>query len=508
MNCKILNRVSLRGDHDGIFRAHPLICLFVFLLYLGLITISWDRASGRYFGNTFRLTQVFFLLCFVIWIVSKVANKQFSLRNSGLVEFPLLLFILWSIGTDVTSYNLKRSISYSIWMVYSYMMVLMVVDYVGESKERLRQTLRVYFLSFVIVSVIGLIMLVLEVAGFDVATNPGTGRAVERAHPRLYGLNYEPSYFATYSIIYLVVVIYLKAWGKQVCSDLRCKRWHFYIVLIAFVAAASRGGFVIFIPFLFFMLVVELYHAGRNRRWFVSKWAFKIVTFMMIFVLFGAYVYLGKGQFVEDADVYLFTGMGVGKRHGVQSAHSLGGRGVETAMTIHTGIYNPIMGVGMGGYGRYVVENLQNYPLKELWLAMNVGDAIAEMHKTFEIDKKDPEPMCVSAEVFATTGIPGLILWLIVNFLIPFRMYRLAMKQGVDKKMCVLLKAMALGHIWLFLIMHFNQNIMRPYYWLNIAMCCAIYLVARSSSRSLNEVVQKAAFGSHLSSNSIDNRIK
>lgn len=475
----MLDNIPANLGQRPIFKRQVLICVFMILLYLVFLTISWDRASVRMMGNTFRLTQLFLIFCFAIWITIKTSNKSFILRDSGLVEKWIILFALWCIGTDITSYNLKRSIFYSVWLIFNAAMIALVVDYVGTSRDRMRQIFRIYLYSFVLISIIAFATSVLEWLGvIGLGIDPETGREATRGQIRMFGLCYESSYFATYLLTYLTAISYLKFRGSNILKELKIKKWHYLAVLIAFIGSFSRGGYVIFLPIVIILMMQELFFAAKYRNWFVHAWLVKAGVVIIIFVSLAGFTLVSRTEFAKEMDQYFFTGMGVGIHK--DSAHSSGTRLVESVMTLQTGLMKPWMGVGMGGYGSFLLENIRQFPMREYWFVTAVNETLRRAGKWHFVEVRDPEAMCVTLEVFATTGVPGLILWLIINFIIPFRLIILSKKNALDDGMRELLRAMAYGHIALFAILHFNQNFMRPYYWLNIAMCCATYLVAKS----------------------------
>lgn len=469
-----LASISVPEEERVLFR-HPVIVLFVVCLYASFLTVSWDRCQLRFAESTFRASQMFMMVCFMIWFLQSVERRNFSMRVSGLVEYPLLLFTLWSLTTDVTSHDLKRSILYSFFLLFNLSMVFLVVNYVGESRRRLVQVMRVYFFGFVLSSLVGMAIMALMGAGlYNIRDENGT--IVEIAHPRLYAMNYEPSYFATYTITFLVLILFLRFWGKPALQAFGCKSWHFWTVVLAFILTVSRGGFVILIGFLTVMAAIELYEAFALRRGYFKKWVSWILLVFLAFSLLLGAVVATSGSLSKEMDIYLFAGLGVGKR--AKGVHSVGPRLITTAMTVETGLRKPFMGVGMGGFGKYFLENFGSYGLARMWLIMTMADLFA--NRDMGINLRKPEPMCVTPEVFATTGVPGLILWLWFNFLIPSRLYKLSRRPELGEDMRAMLRGLAWGHVALFVIMHLNQNIMRPYYWLHIAMCCATYLVARS----------------------------
>lgn len=472
--------IQLNSDFRPVFKKNIVTCIFIMSLYLVFLTISWDRVSVRFMSSTFRLMQLFLVLCLLMWIAIKVSNESFRFRKSGLIENWIFLFALWCIGTCITSYNIKRSIMYSIWMVFNVLTIALIVDYVGTSRTRMRQLFRIYFISFILISFIAVITSILECVGvLNLAVNPETGKRISRGVFRMFGLSYEPSYFATYLLTCLVVISYLQLRGSEMLEELKFKKWQFYVILGAFIGSFSRAGFAVFLPIVSFMVLYELLYARKYRRWMVSKWIFKAGLILVIFMSLAGFTLVSKSKSAKDLDQYFFAGMGFGAHS--KSAHSSGTRLIETAMTLQAGVFNPWMGVGMGGFGAYFVDNIKNFPLREFWLATALGNAFRQANKWHFIEIRDPEAMCVSAEVFATVGVPGLILWLIINIVMPFRLFRLSKNMALDRGMRTLLRAMAWGHIALFTILHFNQNYMRPYYWLNIAMCCSLYLVAKSS---------------------------
>jgi O-antigen ligase len=111
---------------------------------------------------------------------------------------------------------------------------------------------------------------------------------------------------------------------------------------------------------------------------------------------------------------------------------------------------NMVFGVGPGGVGAYINRNPDNF--KKLW---------------------STEPNNITAEILASVGIIGfgIFAWFIGGIF--KRLWDLYKNNSLIKRYRTICLAMFSGLAIEIIILHFNQNYLRPYLWLHIGISIA-----------------------------------
>jgi hypothetical protein len=110
-----------------------------------------------------------------------------------------------------------------------------------------------------------------------------------------------------------------------------------------------------------------------------------------------------------------------------------------------------------------------------------IADLQGEKVNSFEASKNF-EGMSVFAEALAASGIIGIIpfVWFLVTTILkPVRLARLA-----SPFYSVLLRALVRSLVFAWAILQFNQNMLRPYLWVHIAILVTVYTAALQSANA------------------------
>jgi O-antigen ligase len=145
------------------------------------------------------------------------------------------------------------------------------------------------------------------------------------------------------------------------------------------------------------------------------------------------------------------------------AAHSVIERENSLEQTYDVFLEHPFIGRSLGG------------------VSSAIADLQGERVESFE-ESKDFEGMNVFAEALAASGVFGIIpfvCFLVVSFHKPWQLARVA--PAFDS---VLLRALLRSLFFAWIVLQFNQNMLRPYLWTHLALLASVYAVASNYRRS------------------------
>jgi O-antigen ligase len=128
----------------------------------------------------------------------------------------------------------------------------------------------------------------------------------------------------------------------------------------------------------------------------------------------------------------------------------------------------------------------QNSPLIGYSLG-GIAPAIAQLHGVTDLDfesVKEFEGNSIFVEVLAASGIFGFIPFFLFVWSIVWK--PLALSKKLLSEQSKILVALSLSLIFEFVILQFNQVILRPYLWMHIAVLAACYSVFKLSGKFIN----------------------
>lgn len=215
------------------------------LIFLNMLLIGSDIFSFRILGSTIRIVQIILLLTSFFLIL----KNKFRITN----VFSMILFLIVNMISTMISYNKISSLLYVLWTIFNYLFVFCLF----YSWARERDNEFVYNLwrkTFLIQGFLIIVQFILELLGIKIL-NSQNYFGIPR--PALWF--YEPSYLATYFVIFFVVSFYmfLNTQEKRYRNDTILS-----IVFLVFITS-STGFIGIFIGF--FMCILF------TRQKFVRK---------------------------------------------------------------------------------------------------------------------------------------------------------------------------------------------------------------------------------------------
>jgi hypothetical protein len=304
--------------------------------------------------------------------------------------------------------------------------------------------IKYYILSFYAMAWVGFIQFFLSLCGIYVLITMWWRASVI---PRINGLSYEPSYYATYLMIGFAFLYFCHK--KKVYFFTKKFQTTILISLVmAIVLSTSRMGILFMVAILVYDFFRLLIASSFTLR--ISK-VNLLISFSILVTIFGIIIYVLNNSELKER--YL-AGTGIGNTAG----HS-----TETRLKQMTDVWkvfelSPVYGYSLGG----------------------IAPAIARYYGSNTSDSKkvkEFEGLNIFVEVLAASGIFGFLFfgsWLFLFYRSSIKLSGLLKSNGFIRE-SVILEALIYALTIEFLLLLFSQNILRPYLWIIIGMINALY---------------------------------
>lgn len=406
--------------------------LFVVSLLLASFDIALDIEIGGVSIRGAQLAQLLFVSLYFFIPNQESRNARFKapLGFKWLLIWGGFLFI-WTPHT----YHMAFSIGYTLFFIFSVVIIFVAVQVYGDYPDRVVMLFRTYINSFVLIAFFGLIQFVGGLFGYDLLVTQWWREGIL---PRLNGFSFEPSYYATYLIIGWGMLAWLVDRKVYLFRGVVLHAY-FAIVSLAIFLSSSRMAILIMAAYLVYYFVKEIgviIFRFRLRTGFLKVLA--LLTVITVGVVAMITITVGF-----DSLRFLLFGTGIAGSADHSSAMRLG----QFEDTIHLFLESPIVGYGLGGLWSYI--------------AMLRG-----------IDLSEATGMNVTAEVLASSGVFGFVFYLLYLWQNARGSFRYLDRR---KPMTDLLAAAGMGFLLLYLILQFNQSIMRVYFWNHLAVLAVLY---------------------------------
>jgi hypothetical protein len=422
-------------------------------LCLGAVFLaSGDLWPTVNIGFTFRLSQILVVLALIVLLT--------GLRRSVIRTFPgarwLYAFLIWTVVSMPLSIYPERTLGYTCWLFTDVAIVFVFVQYF-QSEAAVRRLLRAFLVSFIALSLFGLIQLTLGLAGIDVFVSEWwiAGRL-----PRINGISYEPSYYASYLIVGWVLSLYLLEHKSDLPSR-RLQKWCATTTTVALILSTSRMGWIAMV---FWMLCRSIVWAIRVFVRHRIGWRTTRLLSLLPFLIAGIAFAVGsrlRGIIEILGNVsFLVNGLGL---FGAAS-HSSDDRLGSLAYTWQAFVNHPLVGAGLGAL-----------PVD---IAGQQGAYVSSL-----IDAKLYEGSILTVEILASTGLIGMLL--VSGFVVSIIMYIRAHWFEISRPMQTFVSGLAWGIAWLMLLLHFNGQFLRVYIYVDVAvlLCCVTVFSAGGIGR-------------------------
>jgi hypothetical protein len=417
------------------------------LFTLGVFTVSFDILFVVNIGPNIRASQLIFCLLICNYFIT-LLHKRTAVPVGSM---SLLLWTFFIILFIPNSGFIPKGIGYGMWLIFNILIIFTLVQVISVPRY-LKFYVSIYVYSFAFVAFFGLMQFFGGVLGF------GRHLLVETwwipdILPRVNGFSYEPSFFASYILIGWVMVVYFLK-NQIYIIAVKKLRICYLVITAALLLSGSRLGLI------FIFLWYLQYPATSVLRLLTSRYRRKDIAVIILSLAIAGFAIFAYYS-VENSVLFQALAFGVGL--GGASSHSVDERLVGFLSLVEIFMDSPFIGYSLGGLS-YALGNLSG---------VNVTDFI-----TAKLEGNG-----VFLEVLAASGIFGFISFCIYIFKICKSPFSLANKLS-NIEMSGLLRGMALALLFELAILQPNQNILRPYLWLHIAMLSAVYSMAIKMKRA------------------------
>ncbi|WP_461052127.1 O-antigen ligase family protein [Spirosoma arcticum] len=290
-------------------------------------------------------------------------------------------------------------------------------------------------ITFLLISALGLTQLFLGLLGIDLYVEQWW---IEGRLPRLNGFSYEPSYYATYLLIGFSLAYYL--YRKRFILYGKLPLYTTIATLLAIFLSSSRMGILVaFLQIVSFELIVK----RKNIK--------QLLLFLTVTVaVTGAFLFV---LFSNENLSFLLTGLGIMG----SSAHSSLERldGFITQLTIFS--RDPLKGYSLGGVSQAIA------------LEKGVTSFTQETIKPYDVS------INIFIEALTASGLIGFAFFLWYIYCLLVKSIRSAGTRGQTDVNSLLLNGFVWSLLFEFIILCFNQNILRAYLWVHIAVLNGVF---------------------------------
>ncbi|MDC0490905.1 hypothetical protein OAN81_06640 [Paracoccaceae bacterium] len=400
-----------------------------FILFLAMLTSSFDVFLVINLGPNFRITQLFILV--LLFFVLLYDNTRKIIPPS---YFSLLfLFFLLNFIFVLNSGYLQKGIAYALWLGFNLLTLFLAssVFYISSNYERL---MKFYLLTFVIVGFFALVQFIMGFLGFGEFFLVKTWW-IQNKIPRINGFSYEPSFFAAFLIIGWTMITWLNF--KKVFIFTKNLQYTFTIIMmLPLVLSGSRLGIIMMALFYLYLFITILMNTMCS-----AKLSTKMSLFTPFFVTLLSAIVVSFIVLMTIDYRLLFMGLGA-------SGNSVSIRSQGFMYVINIFFENPIIGVSLGGLSYYVAK-AQGLSVGSFADAKIEGNGII-------------------LEIFAATGIIGGMLF--TSYFCLLCVKSLKVSRRVKEREGTYIIAVLVSLITLWLILQPNQNVLRPYFWMHLGI--------------------------------------
>jgi hypothetical protein len=425
-------------------------------------TCSFDIFLNVNIGPNIRIAQLFML----VLLMAAIFKSKFGLTMTNpLGGLWLIAWLAVQVAFIPVSDYWQNGLAYCLWLALDISLSYALVNLFTCNHDRLHKMLKLYLGSYVFVSCFGIIQFALPVFG-------GPALLVQQwwiygRVPRASGFSYEPSYYASYLIMGIVCLGSLRRSGS---TEYRTRLWTFgyLVMLLAMILSSSRMG----VAFLLLYLGI----AGIQRLWTTIKTPRRILlapiftSKVLVTAVLLPFIWLSVGGAVrwshDNANIIDLLAAGTGL-FGTAS-HSVDDRENAFHNTLQVIVEHPLIGRSLGGINESIAE-----------------DQGARV-RNFE-ESKEYEGHTVFAEAIAASGIPGSIpffCFVLITIVAPLRL-----AKHTSPYYTGWLRALVLALLFEWGILELNQNILRQYLWVHIAILATVFAVARKHCQESGNTV-------------------
>ncbi|WP_158508718.1 O-antigen ligase family protein [Thermosulfidibacter takaii] len=378
---------------------------------------------------------------------------KYEIKSIRLVGYQYLIswfFILLIFAPRTTI--LLRSIGYIVWLFVLILLVGLISTLISTEKQ-FYKIFDYYIKSFYYISLFGLLQFILGLSGVDIlVTQKWLPNLI-----RINGFSYEPSYYASYLIIGWSLLFYLINKSKKYKQKYKKV---FFLITLSIILSSSRMGILTM-----FLISFSYYFISSLKillfRFSINKSHIRhIIILFLVLVLIICFIIK-----YWDTVKFLLAGLAIG----VESAHSTKPRITSMMDTLKIFLNSPIIGYSLGG----------------------IASGIAKLHGVYistQLEAKHYEGMNIFLQVLAASGLIGF------TFFLSYLSYLFYKACIVSKRVklflydySIIIKGLCFSLFWELFILSLNQNILRNYLWIAIAMLSTSILIGKKHIKEKND---------------------
>lgn len=414
-------------------------------------TASFDTVLNiRIAGFSIRVcTLVMFIFSLIVVVGSYFSYKKTDIRFLGFWSFVSWLIFLFIFLQN--SVLITRGIGYMVWLLIFFFFIVALSQYI-RNQSHYQKVLFAYINMFTLIGVLGLIQWGLTIAGLDMNIQFFFKSGI----PRVHGFSYEPSYFSTYLFIPWVFHFFLFFSGQHEFKRKVFNKTALLILTPVICLSFSRMGILLML----IVVVAKLFSIIRSAILKGKIFGWDLGFLKMAAVGFSGVLFIIVFNFKKFSTI--FEGLPILSRY----SHSATIRIGDFLNTWHVFIKSPFIGYSLGGVAPAIARS-KGY--------INISQELV----------KNTEGMCIFLEVLAASGIIGFIFFL--AFMLQFiRSSKILQRWKKEKVYLDVASWISIHRLlvvaWLFqlLLLCLNQNILRNYVWIHMAMINLSFFILKS----------------------------
>ena len=416
------------------------------ILFMIIILISSDIFLAiELSGATIRISQILFMILFILWVYESLKNKRFLIpREKSFI--PMFLFCFSILLSLINSEFLLKTAIYFAWAVFNTFMVIYIVQYARRSLENLEWLIRIYLYSYVFIAFFGLFQIISSIVFGKAPLVTQWWKAGELA--RINGLNFEPSFFANYMIA--GAGLWFVLWFKK-SKFIKYRSIAAFFIFTVIIVSSARSGWAGIAIIVSGAVIYSIIYFFKNFK--IHKQGLKLTILAVVCIIIAIPLIIIN----FDKLKFLLAGTGLfGEKSNSVSLRFH--RIVQTLQVYMDHPINWIIGVGLGAIGAYMINRPGQFSI-----TASGFEAVWSV-----------EPSNVATEILAGTGIIGFAIWIWLIVIIAVRLWKLSIDARITEKYRIICQAFLWSFILQILILQFNATFLRPYVWFHMGMSIAI----------------------------------
>ena len=402
------------------------------LIWISILMASCDIvAAFEVAGLTVRVSQLISMSVMFFFLLRLIRFGNVKILTP---YYNLLIVIVINTICVANSKTLFNAVGYDLWLIFDCVQVL-TFTYFLSKQETIYSIVHKYIICFNVFAVLGFAQFALQFAGINFYVTQYND--LHRSN----GFSYEPSFYATYMIMGAIICLYLLEKRNYKCMRKRALIFSTVLNVGAVVISTSRMGLIM-------LLIYVVYRGFMSLRIYIHMKAPLIKTLfslMPIMVGLGMIAFILAIEFEVPFVMHYMSGMGIGGA----SSHSADARMTAFEDTWKLFLDSPLLGCSLGGIDAGIIE----YKARNYTVANNGGAS-----------------MCISLEALAAYGIIGAFFFFKYMYDLTIGGYLKAKKRPGEQSEREPVYAMLIALFFEFMILQLNQNVLRPPFWVHIAL--------------------------------------